>query len=84
MAKAHREVLEAILSDGPPRGTTWRHFKYGDLYIVIDTGVFEKDLEPMVFYKSLSDGMRWFRTFGEWFEDVKHDGKFVPRYTRVD
>lgn len=77
------EVLEALVHDGPPKGTIWQHFK-GKRYMVLCCAIIEKDLEPAVVYKSLDDGVVWVRPLGVWEEIVKHDGKLVARFTRED
>ena len=76
---ASAEVLEAMASEGPPRGSIWRHFK-GHRYMVLDRGIIEKTLEPAVIYKSLEDGVVWVRPMGEWEETIERDGQKHQRF----
>lgn len=51
---------------------TWFHKKTGDEYEILDHGLQEANLEPVVIYKSVRGGPTWVRPARDFF-----DGRFV-------
>ena len=61
----------------------WRHFK-GKEYTVIGTAYHSETLEPMVVYRAEYGGHDlWVRPASMFLESVVHEGKEVPRFSRI-
>ncbi len=61
----------------------YRHYK-GGLYELVAVASHSETLEPMIVYKSLSNGGWWVRPASMWNETVTVDGKSVTRFTLVE
>ena len=61
----------------------YRHFK-GKEYEVLYLARHSETLEQMVVYRALyGDFGIWVRPASMWNETVEHDGKSVPRFTKM-
>jgi hypothetical protein len=58
----------------------YQHYK-GGLYEVIGLARHSETLEELVIYRSLSDGKLWVRPKTIFLENVRVDGKQIPRFT---
>jgi hypothetical protein len=64
----------------------YKHSKKGTLYKVHFVAKHSETLEDMVVYEALYDNDMskfWIRPAKMWFEEVKVDGKIVPRFVWV-
>jgi hypothetical protein len=77
--KVSDEVIEAILSEGPPEGSYWEHYK-GDRYVVVATALEETSLLPVVVYRPLIGDAVWVRSLEAWNASVPTSGGQVPRF----
>jgi hypothetical protein len=59
-ARARQAITESVVS----RGQIWRHYK-GTLYTVLDVGINEATLEPVVIYVERNNEPPWIRTLSE-------------------
>lgn len=66
-------------------GGIYQHYK-GNLYKLLNIGRLEESLEKAVIYQALYDSEEfgknavWIRKESNFLEDVKFDGKIVPRF----
>ena len=61
----------------------YRHFKGGE-YEVLGVATHSETHERVVVYRPLyTDGGWWVRPLGMFIEMVTHEGKQVPRFTRI-
>ena len=79
-----QKPLEKILAgwddfERPVDGQRFEHYKGGQ-YTVVATGFLEDSEAPCVVYKSLDKGIIWVRTAKNFFEDIEHQGKMMPRF----
>jgi hypothetical protein len=76
------------MSDLPPLPATppgrYRHYKGGE-YEVIGVARHSETLEPLVVYRPLynASGL-WVRPHSMFFEAVEIEGKWQPRFARID
>jgi len=76
------------MSDLPPLPHTppgrYRHYKGGE-YEVIGVARHSETLEPLVVYRPLynASGL-WVRPHSMFFEQVEIEGKWQPRFARID
>ncbi len=62
----------------------YRHFK-GKEYEVVGIARHSETLEELVVYRALyGDGGLWVRPVAMWDETVQHEGRSVPRFTKID
>ena len=62
----------------------YRHYK-GNFYEVIDVVRHSETEEPLVLYRQLyGDHSLWVRPYSHFFENIKSDGKSIPRFAFVD
>ncbi len=62
----------------------YRHFKGGE-YEVLLTARHSESEEELVIYRALyGDGAIWARPLSMFREPVLHEGKEVPRFTRIE
>ena len=67
-----------------PAPGRYRHFKGGE-YEVIGVARHSETQERLVVYRPLcNDTGMWVRPAVMFFEMVEHDGRIVPRFTRID
>lgn len=59
------------------------HYKGGD-YFFLDYVIHSETGEPMVLYMSAEDGELWVRPQAIFFGHVEVDGKWIPRFQRID
>ena len=64
------------------KGMRYQHFK-GDFYIIVGWGTLESTKELMVIYRKEDSKLVWIRSYTEFFETIKRDGKLVDRFRRV-
>lgn len=70
------------LPEAPPG--RYRHHKGGE-YEVVGVARHSETLEPLVVYRPLYNATGlWVRPYAMFFEEVEIDGRFVPRFARVD
>lgn len=63
---------------------TYRHYK-GNEYEVIGIAKHSETLEELVVYRALyGEGQLWVRPLRMFLEMVEVDGKFVPRFERIE
>lgn len=68
----------------------YRHYKNGKTYEVIDIALHSETHEEMVVYKAMyhSDDFglnrSWVRPKKMFLKHVEHEGKTVPRFTRLE
>lgn len=82
-----RKQLDEILAgwDGyerPVDGDTYQHYR-GGRYEIVATGFLEDTEVPCVVYRSLEKDIVWVRTAKNFLEDVEHDGKTMPRFSKI-
>ena len=67
-------------------GRYYAHFKHpGEKeYQVVDIGILENGEEICVIYKSLTNGIIWIRTLGNFLERVDGGGRMVNRFTKLE
>jgi len=76
------------MSDLPPLPHTppgrYRHYKGGE-YEVVGVARHSETLEPLVVYRPLynASGL-WVRPHSMFFEQVEIEGKWQPRFARID
>ena len=64
-------------------GEMYRHYK-GNLYKVIDLGIFSEDIGVGVIYQAqYGEKVMFIRPLDIWIEDVDCNGRTVPRFDRV-
>ncbi|MBQ3076314.1 MAG: DUF1653 domain-containing protein [Clostridia bacterium] len=80
--KRVRPQLEFFLSPALKPGR-YRHFK-GGLYDLLYLGRHSETEEPMVVYRSLSEGGIWVRPADLWGEMVPFEGGCIPRFAPVE
>ena len=62
----------------------YRHFRNGKLYRIIEYATIESTEEEAVVYEAMYDDHRvWIRPKSNFFEEVFHEGKMVPRFQPV-
>lgn len=62
----------------------YRHFRNGKLYRIIEYATIESTEEEAVVYEAMYDDHRvWIRPKSNFFEEVSHEGKMVPRFQPV-
>jgi hypothetical protein len=61
----------------------YRHYKGGE-YFFFDFVTHSETGEIMVLYMGAKDGRLWVRPETMFFEQVEVDGKWIPRFKRVD
>lgn len=85
--KSQEEILSEIKNAQTKVvvGGYYAHYKHPDKkeYQVIEIGVYENSEEVCVVYKSLSTGISWIRTLGNFLEEVEVEGKRVKRFCKV-
>lgn len=65
-------------------GGVYTHYNRGGKYIVIGVARHSETLEELVIYRALyGDGDVWARPKKMFLEDVKRDGKIIPRFKLV-
>ena len=65
-------------------GGKYRHYK-GKEYTVLGEAKHSETLEDLVVYRAeYGDGQIWARPQGMFLEDVKVEGKTVPRFREID
>ena len=61
----------------------YRHFKGGE-YEVLAVATHSETHEPVVVYRPLYNDSRWWvRPLAMFLESVTHDGRTVPRFSRI-
>lgn len=69
--------------DAAPR--LYRHFRNGQLYRLLTFATIEATGEEAVVYQAMyGDHRVWIRPKANFFEEVLHDGKMVPRFQPVE
>jgi len=62
----------------------YRHFRNGKLYRILEYATIEATGEEAVVYEAMYDDHRvWIRPKSNFFEEVSHEGKMVPRFQPV-
>ena len=62
----------------------YRHFRNGKLYRLVAYATIEATEEEAVVYEAMYGEHRlWIRTKANFFEEVEHEGKMVPRFRKV-
>ena len=62
----------------------YRHFRNGKLYRILEYATIEATEEEAVVYEAMYDDHRvWIRPKSNFFEEVSHEGKMVPRFQPV-
>ena len=62
----------------------YRHFRNGKLYRILEYATIEATEEEAVVYEAMYDDHRvWIRPKSNFFEEVSHEGKTVPRFRPV-
>jgi len=62
----------------------YRHFRNGKLYRILEYATIESTGEEAVVYEAMYDDHRvWIRPKSNFFEEVSHEGKMVPRFQSV-
>ena len=62
----------------------YRHFRNGKLYRILEYATIESTEEEAVVYEAMYDDHRiWIRPRSNFFEEVSHEGKMVPRFQPV-
>lgn len=62
----------------------YRHFRNGKLYRILEYATIEATEEEAVVYEAMYDDHRiWIRPRSNFFEEVSHEGKRVPRFQPV-
>jgi len=64
-------------------GAIYKHYR-GTKAKVLWEGYHSETLEPLVFYMHLEDGVVWARPKKMFLEKVKVNGKFVPRFKKIN
>jgi hypothetical protein len=71
-----------MTSDEPAPGR-WRHFKGGE-YEVIGVARHSETQERLVVYRPLyNDSGLWVRPVAMFLEMVEHEGRTIPRFTKI-
>ena len=69
--------------DATPR--LYRHFRNGQLYRLLTFATIEATGEEAVVYQAMyGDNRVWIRPKANFFEEVMHEGKMVPRFQTVE
>ena len=69
--------------DAAPR--LYRHFRNGQLYRLLTFATIEATGEKAVVYQAMYGDKRvWIRPKANFFEEVMHEGKMVPRFQPVE
>ena len=62
----------------------YRHFRNGKLYRFVTFATIEATGEEAVVYQAMyGDRRYWIRPRANFFEEVEHEGKMVPRFRPV-
>lgn len=67
----------------------YQHYRNKQFYEVIGFAIHSETLEEMVVYKALYESedfgkdKMWVRPKNMFFEEVEHEGKWVPRFTSI-
>ena len=62
----------------------YRHFRNGKIYRFVAYATIEATEEEAVVYQALyGERKLWIRTKANYFEEVLHEGKMVPRFQPV-
>ena len=86
-----RDLKRGVLSqdgldevfDAAPR--LYRHFRNGQLYRLLTFATIEATGEEAVVYQTMyGDHRVWIRPKANFFEEVMHEGKMVPRFQPVE
>lgn len=84
---ALKAAFHDIQTYAPTPGSTWRHSRTGNVYVVVGATILEATLTPLVLYKPKHchpwEMAGWARPLTAWREEVKHEGKMVPRFVLV-
>lgn len=70
----------------PEIGAIYKHYRNQNNYLVLAVGQHTETDEPMVVYVSLYDNpvsQVWIRPLQMFCETVEHNGKTVPRFTKL-
>ncbi|HET7060533.1 MAG TPA: DUF1653 domain-containing protein [Candidatus Saccharimonadales bacterium] len=68
--------------DRPKTRDIYKHYK-GGRYEIVATGFLEDSETPCVVYRSLKKDVVWVRTAKNFLEDVEHNGKIMPRFSKA-
>ena len=65
-------------------GDIYYHYRNPEkLYEIICVALNEEDEDTVVVYRSQEiDGLTWARRLSVWSEDVEHNGRMVPRFSK--
>jgi hypothetical protein len=79
-------ALQRIADRGVLPGQKYKHYKTGDVYVVIAVGLFEADLEPLVHYRVADDeyALIWTRHLDIFCGRALQGEVFVQRFVRVE
>jgi len=69
-----------------PEGSFWNHYKNLDSrYKIIGHALLELDDTPAIEYVNTEhDDVPFIKPASSWTEEVRYDGRFVSRFTRLD
>jgi hypothetical protein len=79
-------AIAHIAASGVLPGQRYRHYKTGNIYLVVAVGLFEADLEPLVHYRLADDeyAIVWTRYLNIFGGHALQDGVLVRRFDRVE
>lgn len=82
-----QKPIEEILAgwyglERPKTGDIYKHYK-GGRYQIVATGFLEDTEAPCVVYLSLKNDTVWVRTAKNFLENIEHDGKTMPRFSKL-
>lgn len=84
--KVPNEVLEQRMQQCPKSGTRWKHYKTGNVYVVMGSAILESTREALVLYRPETEVYLTFaRPLGEWDEEVSliEGGRTIPRFSKA-
>lgn len=82
-----QKQLASLLVDAQEKveiGSMYVHYKNQLNYLVVDLAIQESDMSVVVVYKAdYGDGLRFTRPLEAWLENIKWQGKIVPRFKKI-
>lgn len=80
------DATNALPENFNPTGLTpgerFRHYK-GETYEFVMEAIWADTTEPIVVYRSVSNGTMWARPLENWSAEVKFNGQVVRRFEKI-